>query len=188
MVVWTLVKVSIISTFVARANAEQEAKMVADGTFPLKTENVEDYPRPPRLEPVTDVLRVELCGSVVAETNRGLRILETYHPPTYYFPRADVLATLTPISGSTFCEWKVAAQYFDVSVGQITAGGAAWTYETPSSEFAPLAGYVSFYAGKMSACFVGSVQVLQQPGDFYGGWITPNLEGRIKGAPGTRHW
>jgi hypothetical protein len=27
-----------------------------------------------------------------------------------------------------------------------------------------------------------------QPGDFYGGWVTANLTGRIKGGPGTRDW
>jgi hypothetical protein len=27
-----------------------------------------------------------------------------------------------------------------------------------------------------------------QPGDFYGGWITPELVGPFKGGPGTRGW
>ncbi len=29
---------------------------------------------------------------------------------------------------------------------------------------------------------------MPQPGDFYGGWVTPNLDVQIKGAPGTKHW
>jgi hypothetical protein len=29
---------------------------------------------------------------------------------------------------------------------------------------------------------------MPQPGDFYGGWLTPNLDGIAKGAPGTNHW
>ena len=45
-----------------------------------------------------------------------------------------------------------------------------------------------FYAGQMDEAWVGNVRVISQPGDFYGGWVTPNLEGRIKGAPGTQHW
>jgi hypothetical protein len=40
----------------------------------------------------------------------------------------------------------------------------------------------------MDEAWVGDVRVLPQPGDFYGGWVTPNLTGRIKGAPGTRFW
>lgn len=27
-----------------------------------------------------------------------------------------------------------------------------------------------------------------QPGDFYGGWITPNIVGPFKGGPGTWGW
>jgi hypothetical protein len=40
----------------------------------------------------------------------------------------------------------------------------------------------------MEACFVGELEVIPQPGDFYGGWMTPNLTGTIKGAPGTEFW
>lgn len=162
--------------------------MTADGGFGLKPENVEGYPRPPRLEPINDTLRVELRGGLVAETTRGFRALETYHAPTYYFPRGDVLAQLTPVTGNTFCEWKGVAQYFDVSINGHVASAAAWTYEKPSTAFKAIAGYVSFYAGKLDACYVGGVRVLPQPGDFYGGWVTPNLQGKIKGGPGTRHW
>ncbi len=45
-------------------------------------ESVWDYPRPPRLEPVRQRLRVVLGGSVIAETEAGFRVLETSHPPT----------------------------------------------------------------------------------------------------------
>ncbi|MGP3698184.1 hypothetical protein [Rhodobacter sp. NSM] len=40
----------------------------------------------------------------------------------------------------------------------------------------------------MDACFVGTARVMPQPGDFYGGWVTPNLDGIPKGGPGTNHW
>lgn len=162
--------------------------MSVQGEFPLKPENVQSYPRPPRLEPVADRLRVELGDHVVAETYRGIRVLETHHAPTYYFPREDVSADLISLSNRTFCEWKGVARYFDVALLGQTAEGAAWSYGKPSSTFAPLAHYVAFYAGLMSACYVASVRVIPQPGDFYGGWVTPNLTGQIKGAPGTRHW
>ncbi|WP_422176417.1 DUF427 domain-containing protein [Aestuariivita sp.] len=162
--------------------------MSADGGFSLLPENVQDYPRPPRLEPVQQRLRVLLGDGLVAETTRGLRALETHHAPTYYFPRADVLAQLIPIGGRSFCEWKGVAQYYDIALAGQTAARAAWSYDKPSSTFAPIAGYLAFYAGKMTACHVGDLRVIPQPGEFYGGWVTPNLTGRIKGAPGTRHW
>jgi len=154
----------------------------------LPRENFQSYPRPPRLEPVPQRILVRLGGAVVAETTRALRVLETHHAPTYYLPPADVAATLRPVPGETNCEWKGAARYFDVISGTVTARRAAWSYARPTPSFAPLAGYVAFYAGPMDEAWVGDLKVLPQPGDFYGGWITSNLDGRIKGAPGSRHW
>jgi uncharacterized protein (DUF427 family) len=154
----------------------------------LPRENVQSYPRPPRLEPVPQRIRVVLGGAVVADTARALRVLETHHAPTYYLPPGDVQATLRQAAGISFCEWKGVARYFDVIAGGRTAPRAAWAYDRPTPGFAALAGHVAFYAGLMDEAWVGAVRVVPQPGDFYGGWVTPNLEGRIKGAPGTRHW
>ena len=154
----------------------------------LPCENVQSYPRPPRLEPVPHRIRVVLGGVVVADTGRALRVLETHHAPAYYLPTGDVQATLRPVPGTSFCEWKGVARYFDVIAGGKTAPRAAWAYDRPTVGFAALAGHVAFYAGLMDEAWVGEVRVVPQPGDFYGGWVTPNLEGRIKGAPGTRNW
>jgi uncharacterized protein (DUF427 family) len=52
-------------------------------------ESAWDYPRPPRLEPVAERLVVELGGEVIADTTHGYRVLETSHPPNYYFPPGD---------------------------------------------------------------------------------------------------
>lgn len=154
----------------------------------LSIETVQDYPRPPALEQVPQCLRVVLGGQTAARTTAGLRVLETHHAPTYYFPAQDIAAQLIPASGASFCEWKGAAQYWDVVMGDVTAPRAAWSYPNPTPTFALLAHHVAFYAGLMEACYVGDVAVIPQPGDFYGGWTTPNLRGQIKGAPGTRHW
>lgn len=154
----------------------------------LPRENVQSYPRPPALEPVPQRLRVLLGGALVADTTRALRVLETHHAPTYYIPPQDILADLRPVAGGSFCEWKGAARYFDVQSGTKTARKAAWCYPSPTATFAALAGYVAFYAAQMDEAWVGDTRVTPQPGNFYGGWVTPNLDGRIKGAPGTGHW
>jgi len=154
----------------------------------LPLENVQSYPRPPALEAVPQLIEVRLGGALVARTMRALRVLETHHAPSYYLPPDDIRAMLRPVAGSSFCEWKGIARYFDVTAGTTTARRAAWCYDEPSPRFAPLAGFIAFYAGLMEACRVGDARVLPQPGDFYGGWVTPNLEGIVKGAPGTRHW
>jgi hypothetical protein len=40
----------------------------------------------------------------------------------------------------------------------------------------------------MDACWIGDERVEAQPGDFYGGWITGDIAGPFKGAPGTLRW
>ncbi|MEM9344290.1 MAG: DUF427 domain-containing protein [Pseudomonadota bacterium] len=154
----------------------------------LPVENVQDYPRPPALGPVPQMLRILLGGAVAAETTRGYRVLETHHAPTYYIPPADVSATLSPAAGRSMCEWKGVAQYWDVTLGEVTAPRAAWSYPEPTKTFQPIAGYVAVYATSMDACFVGEHKVIPQPGNFYGGWVTDNLQGQVKGAPGTEYW
>jgi len=154
----------------------------------LPCENVQSYPRPPSLEPVPQRIVIRLGGALVSETDRALRVLETHHAPSYYLPPEDIHATLRPVQGSSFCEWKGVARYFDVIAGGKTAARAAWAYDKPTARFAALAGYVAFYAGLMDEAWVGDLRVIPQPGSFYGGWVTPNLDGQIKGAPGTQHW
>lgn len=154
----------------------------------LPPEDVQSYPRPPRLEPVPQRILILRAGAVVADTLQALRVLETHHPPTYYLPVQDVAAILRPAGGDSFCEWKGRASYFDVIAGGSTAASAAWGYDRPTPAFAALAGRVAFYAAAMDICRVGDTLALPQPGGFYGGWVTPNLTGRIKGAPGTEHW
>lgn len=154
----------------------------------LPREDVQSYPRPPAIEPVPHRIVIHLGGALVAETTRALRVLETHHAPTYYLPPSDIHATLRPINGSSHCEWKGVARYFDVAINGVTAPRAAWAYDSPTARFAALAGYVAFYAALMEDVRVGDMRVIPQPGNFYGGWVTPNLDGRIKGAPGTQHW
>ncbi len=148
-----------------------------------------DYPRPPRLEAVHRRLRVVLGGVTVADTVRGMRVLETSHPPNYYFPRADVRPdALLADDGGSWCEWKGKAHYFTVVGGERIEARAAWAYARPNPAYRELAGMVAFYAGRMDACFVDDEQVRPQPGRFYGGWITDDIVGPFKGMPGTEGW
>jgi uncharacterized protein (DUF427 family) len=147
------------------------------------------YPRPPRLERATAHLVVVLDGVTIAETNDALRVLETSHPPNYYFPPDDVLAgAIEPTSGASFCEFKGRASYWTVRAGDREITEAAWSYKSPSPSFAALRDHYAFYAGKMDACYVDGELVVPQPGGFYGGWITSRVAGPFKGVPGSRGW
>ena len=153
------------------------------------TESVWDYPRPPRLERTDALLEVVLGGEVVASTVDGWRVLETSHPPTYYLPAdAFVDGALRPTAGSSFCEWKGHASYFDLVTGARVATRAAWTYLAPTSGFEPIAGAVAVMAALVDECRVDGETVTPQPGGFYGGWITSSVTGPFKGVPGSMGW
>lgn len=155
----------------------------------MKVESVWDYPRPPRVEATDRVVRVEFAGSVVVESARALRVLETSHPPVYYVPAGDVApGVLVPSPTRTFCEYKGVASYFDLVVGDAVSPDAAWTYREPVPGFEALAGYVAFYPGRVGACSVDGETVVAQEGDFYGGWITRDVTGPFKGGSGTLGW
>ena len=150
-------------------------------------ESVWDYPRPPRIEPVAWHLLVEHDGETLAETRGGVRVLETSHPPCYYFPPGDVdFAWLEPSPMQTFCEWKGRARYWHLRGKNGLVEDACWAYPDPIDE--SIRDFVSFYARAVDACYVAGERVKPQEGDFYGGWITSWVEGPFKGGPGTRGW
>jgi uncharacterized protein (DUF427 family) len=152
-------------------------------------ESVWDYPRPPRLERTGRRVTVVHAGVTVVDSDRCWRVLETSHPPVYYVPRADVAAgTLVAARRRTFCEFKGEAGYWDLVVGDVRVRDAAWSYERPTPPYADLAGAVAFYPGRVDECRVDGERVEAQPGDFYGGWITRDVTGPFKGAPGTLGW
>ena len=153
------------------------------------TESVWDYPRPPALEPCARRVRIELGGRVIADSRAALRILETSHPPTIYIPPADFEADcLQAAAGRSFCEFKGIATYFDVVAGARRARAAGWTYRDPAAPYAPLRDHVAVYPGRMDACWLDDELVRSQAGDFYGGWVTGDIEGPFKGGPGSAGW
>ena len=152
-------------------------------------ESVWDYPRPPRVEPSDKEVVVVLGGVEVCRTRSALRVLETSHPPVWYLPVADWGdGALQPAGGSSFCEWKGLARYLDVVGGRTRAPQAAWTYPEPVPAYAVLRDTVAVYPGRMDACTVDGEPVRPQEGGFYGGWVTRDVVGPFKGAPGTRGW
>ncbi|GGV19348.1 hypothetical protein GCM10010275_71270 [Streptomyces litmocidini] len=151
-------------------------------------ESVWDYPRPPRAEADHRHLTVRVGSILLAETHNGLRLLETSHPPVFYFPRADVhMELLRQTQDRTVCEWKGTATYWDALVAGAVIPRAGWSYESPRAGYASIAGYLAFHPSK-TVCAVDGEVVVAQDGDFYGGWITHEIRGPFKGGPGTWSW
>lgn len=152
-------------------------------------ESVWDYPRPPRVEPTDESVEIRLGGVVVASSTRALRVLETSHPPTYYVPVEDFVAgALRPAAGSSWCEFKGTATYWDVVAGDVVAAGAGWSYPRPTAGFEALVDHVAVMPAAVDACTVDGEVVVPQEGGFYGGWVTSRVVGPFKGGPGTRGW
>ena len=150
----------------------------------MTLERVADYPRPPALVPSDEHLQVAVLGAWLADTRRSLRVLETFHAPTYYLPpEALRRELLEPAEGRSFCEWKGVARYFDVVVGEQRRRRAVWHYPEPTPAFAALAGWFAVYPALMDGCWVDGERVVPQPGGFYGGWITGKVLGPFKGDP-----
>jgi len=153
-------------------------------------ESVWDYPRPPRIEPTARRLQIRFGGVWIADCKRGLRVLETSHPPTYYLHIDDFIeGTLQRVPKRTsYCEFKGMAAYYDVVSNGHVARAAAWSYPNPTPGSGMMPGYVAVYAGPMDECLVDGERVTPQPGQFYGGWITSHVAGPFKGGPGSMGW
>jgi uncharacterized protein (DUF427 family) len=152
-------------------------------------ESTWDYPRPPRLEPVPERIRVVIDGVTIGDTTRAFRVLETSHAPTYYLPPEDVRTELLrPSSASSVCEWKGSASYWSLETGQRRIPELAWSYERPTAPFAAIRGHLAFYASKADEAWVGDELATPQAGGFYGGWMTSRIVGPVKGEPGSRGW
>jgi uncharacterized protein (DUF427 family) len=152
-------------------------------------ESVWDYPRPPRVEPVPERIRVVVDGVTIADSGSALRVLETAGPPVYYLPRADVRMDLLEASPHrTFCEWKGDASYQTLVLPDRTIHNVAWSYEAPLAGFEAIRGRLAFYAQLVDEAWVGEERATPQPGRYYGGWVTSRIVGPFKGEPGTSGW
>ena len=156
-------------------------------------ESVWEYPRPPIVEERGERVELRFAGKTIAATSRPIRVIETAGAPVYYLPPEDVstchLVRAAPVS---VCEWKGAAIYYDLVVGERRSAHAAFAYPEPLDDlgqgYTAIAGWFGFYPGRVDTALLNGEIVRPQPGDVYAGWVTDNIKGPIKGAPGTEHW
>ena len=175
----------------AREKWEHRGKVRPAFAEPIETgqESVWDYPRPPRVEADARHVVVKWNEIVVAETTGAMRVLETASPPTFYLPPEDVrLELLSGSPSASVCEWKGPASYWSLAFPEgPVLPNVGWTYREPFQELDQIADYISFYPARL-ACFIAGVRVEPQPGNVYGGWVTPDVVGPFKGEPGTEGW
>src|SRR2546421_8320169 len=113
-----------------------------------------------RIEPGTRRVRVEFNGAWLGDSARALLVHETRLPPAYYFPREDVqLGLLEKSRLVTHCPFKGNATYWSVRVGSSVAEDAAWSYDEPYADAAPIRGFISFHPERVSAIYEGDDEI-----------------------------
>ena len=91
---------------------------------------------------------VRAGGAVLGESDSALELSEGDYQPVIYFPRDDIAMDFLDESDKvTSCPWKGEARHFSISTSGSTLENAAWSYETPKSEVAAIAGHIAFYSG-----------------------------------------
>lgn len=126
------------------------------------------------LEPCDRQITVRWNGMVLAKSTRSIILLETRHPPVFYFPREDVRQDLlVPTALHTHCPYKGNASYWSVTSGETRLENAVWSYETPYEEALGIAGYMAFYPNLVS---------LYDPGDAAPAAV-PDVQDAMAGNP-----
>ncbi|MGW4297850.1 DUF427 domain-containing protein, partial [Micromonospora chersina] len=96
-------------------------------------------------------VRVELDGTVLAESTSPVLVFETGLPTRYYLGRTDVrFGHLVPSRTRTACPYKGRTSgYWSVRAGDRLHPYLAWSYDFPTAALLPIAGLVAFYNEKV---------------------------------------
>ena len=95
-------------------------------------------------------LRIEIEGTVMAETRRPVLLFETGLPVRYYIPKQDVrMDLLEPTSTHTRCPYKGTASYWAAVIDGKRFEDVVWSYPTPLLEAMKIENLVSFYNEKV---------------------------------------
>jgi uncharacterized protein (DUF427 family) len=102
--------------------------------------------------PGTQHVRIEIAGTVIAESRRPLVLEETRCPTRFYLPQEDVhMEMLERTATRTHCPYKGDASYWSVRVGDRLVTDAAWSYENPLPQREDIRGLLCFYGSRVDS-------------------------------------
>jgi uncharacterized protein (DUF427 family) len=116
----------------------------------------------------TRTVRVELSGTVLAESSSTVMVFETGLPTRYYFNRTEVdFAHLVASDTVTECPYKgITGNYWSIKVDNETHPDLAWSYAFPTRQLLPISGLVAFYNEKVDI-FIDSQRQLSPTTHFF---------------------
>ena len=96
-------------------------------------------------------VRIELDGTLLAESSSPILVFETGLPTRYYLNRIEVdLTHLSATSTVTSCPYKgTTSGYWTAHLSDATYPDIAWSYDFPTRELLPIAGLIAFYNEKV---------------------------------------
>jgi uncharacterized protein (DUF427 family) len=102
-------------------------------------------------------VRVEVDGTVLAESASPVLLFETGLPTRYYLNRTEVdFAHLVPTETVTACPYKgTTTGYWSIRVGDTTYPDLAWSYDFPTAALSSIAGLIAFYNEKVDTFLDG---------------------------------
>ena len=104
-------------------------------------------------------VRVEVDGTVVAESDRARVLREGSITPRYYLPREDVKTELLePTDASTTCPFKGNASYWSLVIDDTTHENLVWSYERPLPGMESITEHLCFYNERVDLYVDGELQ------------------------------
>ncbi|MFH8798296.1 DUF427 domain-containing protein [Streptomyces sp. NPDC017936] len=133
------------------------------------------HPRDPHKRvdalPSSRHVRVEIDGTVVADTRRPVLLFETGLPTRYYLPPEDVrLDLFVPTGHRSGCPYKGTARYWSWRGGAGVPADVVWSYPDPLPAVAAVRGLVAFYNEAVDITVDG--ERLERPVTWFTGTLT----------------
>ncbi|MEP2987522.1 MAG: DUF427 domain-containing protein [Parasphingorhabdus sp.] len=147
---------------------------LSTSTYRATASSAPGFQKHPRYEldivPSRSLHQLILNEALIAASDRSLIVCEQGFRNVLYVPRDDILIPLTRMKGqSSFCPFKGTATYWELDANGQIFGNAAWSYELPYDEVAPLKGHLAFYLDKLDCYWRNGVeQPLLGPGRCHG--------------------
>jgi uncharacterized protein (DUF427 family) len=105
------------------------------------------------------LVRIELDGVTVAESDQPRMLFETGLPVRYYLPFTHLNSDLLrPSDRSTQCPYKGTASYWSVDTGVRVHPDIVWMYRSPLPESQKIAGLACFYNERVQLYVDGELQ------------------------------
>jgi len=139
-------------------DSTDQKSVVSPGDITLARDTIHN-PREPRhfmkVKPASRRVRALRDGVVLADSGDARRVLELgrdFYDPVFYFPTADVRASLVKAARTSHCPIKGDAIYFDLvdSTGAVLQPEIAWSYPEPFDFTTGLTGLIAFYADQVT--------------------------------------